>query len=745
MKHNITVQELVDKYFSPATNEYFEKYATYLLGEPIRVYFKDEPNSYIFEKYGNKYVILGKESYASMRGVSPTKEIPYDKAKVIYKDISKITKGVWAHETLGHGIYTNFRTIKRLSRKLQYKGAHNLNKIFLFLNNIVEDIFIERQIEYKHKEFAPYIRYGQRAKLNKKSWQKIKNGFKISSSSLLWFLWFKYFAPDLVDVNHPLYDKYKKEIHTAMYRCLVTIDSETRVNRSLAFAREIYKLVREELQHIKQLKESEEEDDGDNEETSADNSTDVSEDNDNDTEFEDDDDNLDVEDEDEDDELTDDNNSEDTEDESEEIGDVENIDEEDTEDESEDVDNLDEDFKADFDYDSIDDGCDESDLDRLDEEEIEDDIEDEMLDEHSEYDNNSSGQDGEAPCDEKDACANDTPDIDDDEKESIEEEKEESSPSLNEQDGTMGDRDDFDGLDPDKNKLNLSSRDEEIVLEDYKHDFVKVKDHHDFSKLSQDYKDTIAPYRKIINKTKRYFEDIYLYEKEKWHKNQLQGKKFDVKSFVKPNSYRWFKTKELPSEVADLAVKIYVDLSGSMLGGKEVMARNALAVVSEAMSSAEIPFAIYGFTAYSSWNSLLASYNRHVVTIEMKSFSDRFSKSKNNILFMDYDRDTSIPRYHYNVDETNLYFGYKTFLHQRNETDKLIIVISDGETCGSGTTLKKVIQEATDNGIEVYGIGIKSYAVEHIYKNYMLIDSDDDLNNFPKTLNEFIKNKFIKE
>ena len=125
----------------------------------------------------------------------------------------------------------------------------------------------------------------------------------------------------------------------------------------------------------------------------------------------------------------------------------------------------------------------------------------------------------------------------------------------------------------------------------------------------------------------------------------------------------------------------------------------------------------------------------------MKRFEDSFDDAKDFLGITDYDvydhyiDDDNLKHLQFcgNEDEVNLYYLWKEF--QRNKhKDKLIIVISDGETCGNSETLRKLVKEIEAGGISILGLGIQSRAVSNLYTHYKLFDTKESLDSLPEFL-----------
>ena len=86
-----------------------------------------------------------------------------------------------------------------------------------------------------------------------------------------------------------------------------------------------------------------------------------------------------------------------------------------------------------------------------------------------------------------------------------------------------------------------------------------------------------------------------------------------------------------------------------------------------------------------------------------------------------------------NEDESNIYHVWQNLLKNPHDK-KVLIVISDGETCGSTSGLRKLISQIEESGISVIGLGIQSTAVANAYSRYKLFDTVDSLNALPDFL-----------
>lgn len=199
-----------------------------------------------------------------------------------------------------------------------------------------------------------------------------------------------------------------------------------------------------------------------------------------------------------------------------------------------------------------------------------------------------------------------------------------------------------------------------------------------------------------------------------------------------------FKQKIARGQAADLAISILCDNSGSMSGNKSHVCTRAMLALAQACDVCNIPIEVNCFTESNGIN----------YTVTMKSFEDKFADSKyyfgitDSNIYTHYTHDGDFNLFWGNEDEINLYNVWKKFLKNKHK-DKLIFVISDGETCGSSSDLRQLIQDIKESGVKIIGLGIQSSAVASLYPEYKLFDTTSSLNGLPDylldTLNSLIK------
>lgn len=217
-----------------------------------------------------------------------------------------------------------------------------------------------------------------------------------------------------------------------------------------------------------------------------------------------------------------------------------------------------------------------------------------------------------------------------------------------------------------------------------------------------------------------------------WSHFKMTGK-LDMSTIYKKGNYKVFKKKNEPAPTADLVFEILVDNSGSMHGTKAKIAGEALIVFCEALNRLHIPFSVDCFTEAN-----------HAITISLKDFNESYEKTKTNMTLMTEQFNVDkLGTWCGNYDEINLRYVADE-LALRPEKDKVIVVISDGATCGDFNTLKKVAENIEADGITILGIGIYDDNVSRIYKNNTILRTSEDLEGLSQFLNKYLIGKIFK-
>lgn len=217
-----------------------------------------------------------------------------------------------------------------------------------------------------------------------------------------------------------------------------------------------------------------------------------------------------------------------------------------------------------------------------------------------------------------------------------------------------------------------------------------------------------------------------------WSHYKMNGK-LDSSTFYKKDNYKIFKKKNAPAPAADLVFEILVDNSGSMHGSKAKLAGKALIIFCEALNRLRIPFSVDVFTEANA-----------AITINLKDYNESYDKTKTNMtLFTEQFNCNALATWCGNIDEINLQYVSQELL-QRKEKDKVLIVISDGATCGSWKDLQITAENIEARGVTMLGIGIFDDNVKRIYKNHVILREQKDLEMLGAFLNTYLIGKIFK-
>lgn len=231
----------------------------------------------------------------------------------------------------------------------------------------------------------------------------------------------------------------------------------------------------------------------------------------------------------------------------------------------------------------------------------------------------------------------------------------------------------------------------------------------------------VAP---IINNLKRGLKNILNFNVDEvnryLHSGQIDGKSL---SRVPTGAICAKRTEK--NDEADLNLTVLVDLSGSMNGERLAYSKRACTILQEVCCDLKIPISILGFQdSYSGRVSI-----RHFGNAAMKG---RYAHT--GIVNMTAGGGTPMGEA----------LGYMPkFLQKQTETDKLLIVITDGEPNG-GPALSKIMVNKISNDAKVYGLAIGD-GTEQLSKifgsKYIGIDS---LEKLPKELCKIIEKNLFR-
>ena len=249
----------------------------------------------------------------------------------------------------------------------------------------------------------------------------------------------------------------------------------------------------------------------------------------------------------------------------------------------------------------------------------------------------------------------------------------------------------------------------------------------------------LPEYNKIVAENETQIRNVvaiirkmYATNNASWNHYRMKGR-LDSSTFYKKGNYKIFKKKNAPAPTADLVFEILVDNSGSMHGKKAKLAGKALIIFCEALNRLHIPFAVDAFTeAYAA------------ITINLKEFDESYDKTKTNMtLFTEQFDVNKLSTWSGNIDEINLRYVADN-LALRKEKDKVLVVISDGATCGDINALKHVAESIEDKGTTILGVGIFDHNVEQIYSKHTVIETQEDLEKLGGFLNKYLIGKIFK-
>ncbi len=222
------------------------------------------------------------------------------------------------------------------------------------------------------------------------------------------------------------------------------------------------------------------------------------------------------------------------------------------------------------------------------------------------------------------------------------------------------------------------------------------------------------------------------------HQHDQKSGKIDAKNIyrvtmadAKGYNERVFKRKMDTITLKDNAVTILTDFSGSMNNKKIVEASRASVILADTLQKLNIPVEVLGFT----------EQRPKLIMNIFKTFAQRIESS----MLLSYFSDAS-QRMIQNADGDSIMFAYNR-LKSRKENRKILIVMSDGSPSADrpgdiyGYT-KEVVNaiQKSPSGVEIYGIGIMDENVKNFYKENVVIDSADKLE---EALLTVIKNKLI--
>ena len=194
--------------------------------------------------------------------------------------------------------------------------------------------------------------------------------------------------------------------------------------------------------------------------------------------------------------------------------------------------------------------------------------------------------------------------------------------------------------------------------------------------------------------------------------------------------------KNIHKHDIDTAVTVLIDYSGSMGGSKMTSAIECGLMLNHAISAAGVPVELLGFSDKSHLDSTFGSdigiFKKHKERVNDEKLQARMV-DMTNIMYN-------------NADGEAILYAYNRLRKQPNRR-KLLIVLSDGSPATSRYNIYefthkviKTIEKSKE--VEIYGIGIEDYNVEHFYTNNTVINDSSQLE---EAVIKVIKNKVINQ
>lgn len=242
-------------------------------------------------------------------------------------------------------------------------------------------------------------------------------------------------------------------------------------------------------------------------------------------------------------------------------------------------------------------------------------------------------------------------------------------------------------------------------------------------------------YAKEIAIVSSVFDEIKEKARIKKRDDLYTGDKLNLTSLYNPSMIGKYQSDITEVEIKNLSVQLMVDMSGSMANTKSTYARDAAFLIASALQYSEVPFELSYFATdghSTSMTGIVKTFDEPLTTI-----------AKQKIAMMDMGKARTYSDIYFekaataNIDEAAILSSIERF-QERKEKTKLLIVLSDGATCGSETLLKQVVQSLPDYGIDVFGVGLYSSVVANVYDDHLLINTEEDLQKLPKTLMDVV-------
>jgi cobaltochelatase CobT len=195
--------------------------------------------------------------------------------------------------------------------------------------------------------------------------------------------------------------------------------------------------------------------------------------------------------------------------------------------------------------------------------------------------------------------------------------------------------------------------------------------------------------------------------------------------------------RKITNTTLDAAMTVLIDFSGSMDGSKSLYACASAIMMNKVCTTLNIPLEILGFT------DARSDFSTVVPLMYI------FKEFKSNHISEDELLRTFGIASHYmngNPDGENILWAYERLL-KRKEKKRCFIVMSDGQPAASKScdgieifTLKTIREIEAARKVDIYGLGLCSYAVDEYYKAHSVVSRPDDI---PHKLLELFERKVL--
>lgn len=213
-------------------------------------------------------------------------------------------------------------------------------------------------------------------------------------------------------------------------------------------------------------------------------------------------------------------------------------------------------------------------------------------------------------------------------------------------------------------------------------------------------------------------------------RGRYYGKSLDTSKLYRPD-LKIFKDRKQPKKEISLALSVLIDESGSMSGQRCRSARNASIVLAEMCEQLNVPYEVFGHTALSG-----RVYLNNYKNFDSLKKDDKYRLAQVDASFSNRD------------GAAILYVSER--LKQREEQNKLFIIISDGEPADIGyygdeakSDLKYIHSQLISSGVDLIAaaIGSDKEVIHQIYGQSFL--DVTNLETMPEIFARILKKKIV--